>query len=252
MTDLNGNRSIAKFDALGLVVATAVCGKVIENLGDSVDDFTDDDANPTLAQLQNFMTDPRANASAGLKSATSRIIYDVDRYRREGEPPYAVTLVRETHVSDPPPPDGLKIQVVFSYSDGFGREIQKKIQAEPGRLDPDDPILPVVNPRWVGSGWTIFNNKGKPVRQFEPLFDDTHDFKFARIVGVSPVLFYDPVERVIATLHPNNTCEKVVFDPWRQETWDVNDTVALDPRTDDDIKGYTEAYFKTQPVDWKT
>ena len=25
---------------------------------------------------------------------------------------------------------------------------------------------------------------------------------------------------------PNHTWEKVVFDPWRQETWDVNDTVA--------------------------
>ena len=70
LTDPNGNRSFAKFDALGLVVATAVRGKVTEDLGDSVDDFTDDDANPTLGQLQDFMTDPRANASARLKSAT--------------------------------------------------------------------------------------------------------------------------------------------------------------------------------------
>ena len=44
------------------------------------------------------------------------------------------------------------------------------------------------------------------------------------------MLFYDPVERVVATLHPNHTWEKVVFDPWRQETYDVNDTVAIDPR----------------------
>ena len=49
-------------------------------------------------------------------------------------------------------------------------------------------------------------------------------------VGVSPVLFYDPVERVVATLHPNHTWEKVVFDPWRQETWDVNDTVLRNAR----------------------
>ena len=48
------------------------------------------------------------------------------------------------------------------------------------------------------------------------------------------MLFYDPVERVVATLHPNHTWEKVVFDPWQQETWDVNDTVAAlrpDPRS---------------------
>ena len=93
-----------------------------------------------------------------------------------------------------------------------------------------------VSPRWVGSGWTVFNNKGKPVRQYEPFFTDTHRFEFDVRIGVSPVLFYDPVERVVATLHPNHTWEKVVFDPWRQETWDVNDTVLMaDPKTDPDV-----------------
>ena len=93
-----------------------------------------------------------------------------------------------------------------------------------------------VSPRWVGSGWTVFNNKGKPVRQYEPFFTDTHRFEFDVRIGVSPVLFYDPVERVVATLHPNHTWEKVVFDPWRQETWDVNDTVLVaDPTTDPDV-----------------
>ena len=75
-----------------------------------------------------------------------------------------------------------------------------------------------ARPRWVGSGWAIFNNKGKPVRQYEPFFSDTHGFEFAHIVGVSPILFYDPLGRVMATLHPNHTYEKVVFDPWQQTT----------------------------------
>lgn len=97
---------------------------------------------------------------------------------------------------------------------------------------------PIINPRWVGSGWTIFNNKGKAVRQYEPFFDDTHAFKFGVTVGVSPVLFYDPVERLVATLHPNHTYEKVVFDPWQQAMYDVNDTVTSDPKTDEDIKEF--------------
>jgi len=91
-----------------------------------------------------------------------------------------------------------------------------------------------VNPRWAGNGWTIFNNKGKPVRQYEPFFDDTHDFRFGHQVGVSPILFYDPAERVVATLNPNHTWAKVIFDPWRQESWDVNDTVLLDSKADPD------------------
>ncbi len=152
----------------------------------------------------------------------------------------------------PPKDGGEKIQISFSFSDGFGREIQKKIQAEPGPVpqrDNDGHIiigennLPVmteykVEPRWVGSGWTIFNNKGKPVRQFEPFFTNRHGFEFNVRIGVSPFLFYDPIGRVVATLHPNHTCEKVVFDPWQQTTYDVNDTITFDSQIDDDIKGF--------------
>src|SRR5205823_14465152 len=97
-------------------------------------------------------------------------------------------------------------------------------------------LTPTVKLPWVETGWTIFNNKGKPVKQYEPFFDNTHAFRFGQQVGVSSTLFYDPVERVVATLHPNHTWEKVVFDPWRQETWDVNDTVLIaDPKTDADV-----------------
>ena len=185
----------------------------------------------TPQQRQDFLADPLGNAAPLLGRATTRIVYDLDRYRTTQQPVFAATLARETHASDPLPPGGLKVQVSLSYSDGFGREIQKKIQAEPG------PIVdggPRIAPRWVGSGWTIFNNKGKPVQQYEPFFDDTHDFEFANAASASArSLFYDPVERVVATLHPNHTWEKVVFDPWRQETWDVNDTVLIaDPKTD--------------------
>jgi RHS repeat-associated protein len=52
---------------------------------------------------------------------------------------------------------------------------------------------------------------------------------------VSSTLFYDPIERVVATLHPNHTFEKVVFDPWRQANYDVNDTVTFDPKADEDV-----------------
>ncbi len=250
--DPNRNRTQVAFDALGMVTGTAVMGKEDEPdgkpKGDSLDDF---EADLTQAQIDGFCDaeDPHAPAPILLKDATTRIIYDLDRFHRTQQahpkdptkwlPAYASTLARETHVSDPLPPQGLKIQISFSYSDGFGREIQKKIQAEPGPLVEGGPV---VSPRWVGSGWTIFNNKGKPVRKYEPFFSQLpakrHRFEFGVQVGVSPVLFYDPVERVIATLNPNHTYEKVVFDPWQQVTFDVNDTITLGPSTDDDVKGF--------------
>ncbi|HEU4854670.1 MAG TPA: SpvB/TcaC N-terminal domain-containing protein [Nitrosospira sp.] len=230
--DSNRNRTAVAFDALGLVAGTAVMGKPVLGPaeGDSLEGFLPD---LDQSQIDTFFATPKGAVSEDLLAgATTRIIYDVDRYYRLGDvakPVCAATLARETHVSDPVPAGGLKIQVSFSYSDGFGREIQKKIQAEPGLAAEDGP-------RWVGSGWTIFNNKGKPVRQYEPFFDGTHDFRFGKQVGVSPVLFYDPVERVVGTLHPNHTWEKVVSNPWRTETWDVNDTVLIaDPKTDPDV-----------------
>ena len=241
-TDINHNRSEARFDALGMVVGTAVMGKTGENKGDSLAEFQSD---LTSEQIDDFFDagDPHNPATTLLGNATSRIIYDLDRFYltrdanpddpAQWEPVFAAILARETHVNDSLLPNGLKIRISFSYSDGFGREIQQKIQAEPGSIIQGGPD---IDPRWVGSGWTIFNNKGKPVRQYEPFFSNTHRFEFAKIIGVSPILFYDPLERVVATLNPNHTYEKVVFDPWQQETWDVNDTVLqADPKDDPDV-----------------
>jgi RHS repeat-associated protein len=283
VTDSNGNRTAVAFDALGFAVATAVMGKKAEPdgipKGDQLEDF---DADPPLASLQAFVAEPRVQAESMLGKATIRIVYDLERCRRAGQPPFAATLSRETHLRDPGGAQ-TKIQISFSYSDGLGREIQKKIQAEAGdapRRQPD-VILPTgdISPgdmmrdaqgklvqantphRWVGSGRTVFNNKGKPVRRYEPFVSDTQLYEPERDMtdtGVSPVLFYDPVQRVVATLHPNHAYEKVVFDPWQQSTHDVNDTIAAsdaqtgDPRTDWDIKGYVAEYFRTQPEVWRT
>src|SRR5678816_3453072 len=84
-----------------------------------------------------------------------------------------------------------------------------------------------VSPRWVGSGWTVFNNKGKPVRQFERFFTDRHSFEFDVRIGVSPISCYDPIGRIAARVHANHAWEKVIIGAWQSATWDVNDTVLL-------------------------
>lgn len=252
--DANRNRAAVAFDAMGMVVGTAVMGEPLAAPveGDSLEGF---DADLTEAVMHDHLAHPLTAPQSILRRATTRLVYDLFAYYRskdepEPRPSVVYTLVRETHDSDPVPADGLKIQHSFSYSDGFGREIQKKIQAEPGPVPNRDALGRIivgtnaqalmttsdVSPRWVGSGWTVFNNKGKPVRQSEPFFTDSHCFEFDVRIGVSSVLFYDPVGRVVASLHPNHTWEKVVFDPWRQQTWDVNDTVLVaDPSADLDV-----------------
>jgi len=256
LTDSNGNRAAAVFDILGMTAGTAVMGKTTENLGDSFTTFTTD---PIQTQIDSFFgaNDPHTLAGGLLGTATKRIVYDVRKFfnTRQASPTdptkwlpvFAATIAREKHVSDLAPGQQSKFQITFSYSDGFGREIQKKIQAEPG------PVVdkgPVVDPRWVGSGWTIFNNKGKPVRRYEPYFSHLpakgHQFEFGFQVGVSPILCYDAVDRNVTTIHPNHTYEKEVFDPWQLDTWDVNDTVLqTDPSADPDVRDF----FKLLPQD---
>ena len=248
ITDANANRAAASFDTLGFVAATAVMGKTTETRGDLPTGFPLD-LTPSQTDALYDSDDPAALAGALLGNATSRIVYDVTRFHRTRQaapndpskwlPAFSAALTRETHVSDLPAGAQSAIRIGFGYSDGFGREIQRKIQAEPGPVADNGPT---IDPRWVGTGWTIYNNKGKPVREYEPFFSQLakgHQFEFAHIVGVSAIVCYDPAERPIATIHPNHTYAKVVFDPWRQETWDGNDTVLQDdPTADPDVGSF--------------
>ncbi|MEG4292058.1 SpvB/TcaC N-terminal domain-containing protein [Microcoleus sp. C2C3] len=264
--DPNQNRAQVAFDVLGMVAGAAVLGKVEAGESESGDSLQEFIADLSDEQVQWFLQQPRATAKQLLGNATTRTIYDLHRFQNSGQPVFAATIAREQHVNSA---NGMEspVQVTFSYSDGFGREVQIKVQAEPGNapqresnaenpdrpgkliLETGKPKLAPTNPRWVGNGRTVYNNKGKPVKQYEPFFSSTHLYEAEPemvMAGVTPILFYDPAERVVATLHPNHTFEKVVFDPWQQTTWDVNDTVLIaDPKTDADVGSFFERLPQT-------
>jgi len=237
VTDANGNQGAVLCDALGMVTATAVMGKTTQTLGDSLAGVIADlDPAEVAAQIANPLADP----ATLIGSATTRLIYDLGAYARsagtEAPMPAAVyTLARETHVSDLAAGDTTSFQYALSYSDGMGRVIQAKKLAAPGPLTEGAPI---TSPRWVGSGWTILNNKGKPVRNYEPFFSATSGFEFDAQTGVSSVLFYDSAGRSIGTLRPDATWSKVTISAWMQQSWDGNDTVLTDPATDPVIGNY--------------
>lgn len=229
VTDPNGNRVAVRFDALGRVVGTAVCGKAGQGEGDSFDDFGIS-IDPAQVDALRQAHDPFELAATCLGSATTRVVYDLNRL-----PVCSITIARETHVADLAPRQASKLRLSYAYSDGFGRQAQLKVQAEPGPLNPNDPDSPMLAPRWVGSGATRYNNKGLALRQYEPFFSATQAFG-VEMHGVSDTVFYDPLGRSVGRLHPNHTYEKTVFDPWQQAAWDVNDTVALlDPADDPDL-----------------
>ena len=174
-------------------------------------------------------------------------------------------MARETHDADLDDGQSTPIQHRVAYSDGFGREIQHKQRAAPGpvperdaagRVRLADDGRPVMSAeassvRWICSGWTVHDDKDRPVRSFEPFFSDTHRFEFDPRVGVASTIFYDPLGRPAATLHPDHSYEKVVFDAWSETRWDRNDTVLDDPREDRDVGGLIAASFADQ-VPWQT
>jgi len=235
VSDANRNRSAVAFDALGMVVGTAVAGKPEEQVGDSLDGF---DPDPPPDVVAAHLADPLADVHRLLGQATIRVVYDPFGYDRTRstptpQPSVAATMARETHVHDLAAAERSRVQHVFAYSDGFGREIQRKALVGPGPLVPDGPE---TEPRWLGSGWTVFDDKARPVRRYEPFFTATPAFESARAEGVSPVLCYDPLGRVVATLHPDHTFEKTIAGPWRTESWDAADTVLVaDPADDPDV-----------------
>ncbi|MFB9691976.1 SpvB/TcaC N-terminal domain-containing protein [Amorphoplanes digitatis] len=245
VTDPNGNRAQAAVDTLGMLVATASMGKEDEELGDSLAGFDDDaldDRGPDGP--------PEQTAPALIRKAGRRYCYDVFAYHRTRDdpapqPPSVRSIVRETHESDLAPGRRSGLQNAFSYCDGFGHDVQSKVEADPDPAQPD-------RPRWISTGWRVLNNKGNPVRVYEPFFTFDHGFEYGATRGVSTIKFYDPAQRVVATLSPDHTYEKVTFGAWHRTDWDRNDTVLQDPRTDPDVGGVMAGHFATTGPDWRT
>lgn len=230
MQDINDNLSEVVFDALGMPTAMALKGK--GNEADNLTDFSNDPdlTNPELETLIHFFTQDYDETEARrlLGNATARYIYNFgEEVADDGNVTYAhrpagaATILREQHCT---PSEESPLQAGFEYSDGSGEVLVKKAQAEP---EPGNTIM-----RWIASGKSILNNKGKPVKQYEPYFSESqHRFEEPREVGVTPIIYYDALGRVVRTRFPDGSFSRVEFTPWQVAAFDQNDTV-LEPGHD--------------------
>ena len=231
--DPNRNRIAVAYDDLGRFIAQAVMGKPEETLGDTLSTVN---LRLTDADTEAYFTNPLANPAGILGSATSRIIYDTSAYYNSKttstpQPVRTATLNREVSLSDLTSGAESRIQHLISYVNGLVKEIQAVTQGE------SDPSTQA--PRWVISGWTIFNNKGDPIQKYEPFFSSTSLYQPNVTTGVSTLLMYDPIGRAVANLLPNHSWSKTIFRSWSQEIWDGNDTILIsDPSADPDVGSY--------------
>jgi RHS repeat-associated protein len=237
ITDPNQNRAGVRFDALGMITATAVMGKLLPDGSDEGDHL-----------------DTTTTEAAAGDDPTTTLNYDLAAYQNwaaapnpdpdHPTPAWVHTRARVDH----------KIANTawiesYTYTDGLGRVALTKAQAEPGSAPQRDPTTGqlVRNPdstgaaaltfaptddRWVGTGRVVYDNKGNPVKAYEPFFDSSHTYDDETDLvdwGVTAITRYDPLGRAIRVDNPNGTYRTIEFDPWQTITSDENDTVLGPP-----------------------
>lgn len=228
ITDPNGNLAEFDFSPAGFVTAQYVRDKNGEG----------DAANPSV-----------------------RMEYDLFAFANLNEPIFVCSIRRVHHdsESDVLPEERDRTIESVEYSDGFGRLLQKRNQAEDtlfgdpifggevlsadqsgpitqatGRTrQPGDPVNVVV------SGWQVYDNKGRVVEKYEPFFARGWDYlpPTDAQLGQRAIMFYDPRGQVIRTLNPDGSEQLVLFGvptdltkpssyrptAWEAYTYDAND-----------------------------
>lgn len=226
--DANGNSSVATFSPAGFVTAHYLHGK---------------------------------NGEGDATTPSVRLDYDLLAFTERGQPVSVRTVHRVHHDTQTDVLAGQRDEVIVSmeYSDGFGRLLQTRTQAEDtlfgdpvfgGGVIPADQTQPVTATvgrtrqpseadNVVVSGWQIYDNKGQVVEKYEPFFATGWDFAAPRDaeLGQKATLFYDPRGHVIRTRNPDSSEQLVVFGvpvdladpdvfaptPWESFTYDAND-----------------------------
>jgi RHS repeat-associated protein len=227
-TDPNLNDNGVRYDALGMISATAAMGKHQPD-GTYEGDYLDTTA-PEASPTDDPTTTLNYDLWAYMKWAATP-----NPYRDRPCPIWAHTRARVQHKV----PTTAWIEN-YTYTDGLGRVALTKAQAEPGKAAQRDGagvlvrdtsgalVFTDTDNRWVGTGRVVYDNKANPVKSYEPFFDSspTYDDESELVEwGVTTITRYDPLNRAIRVDNPNGTYRRIEFDPWQTITSDENDTV---------------------------
>jgi RHS repeat-associated protein len=232
ITDPFGNTASVVLDSYALLAVAAHSSDdpTIDNVIQVTNDYrvlrpsllTDPNGNQTavafdeLGMLVATAVMGKSGSPSGdtLANPTTRLEYDLLAWQSGAQPASVHTLAREKHGGTP------VWQEAYTYSDGSGQEVLRKSQAEP------DPSTGAT--RWIGTGRTVFDNKGNPVKKYEPYFAAGFNYEDEPSIvmqGVTPILRYDPLSRLVRTDFPDGTFETIELDPWGDVHADANDNV---------------------------
>jgi RHS repeat-associated protein len=238
LRDPNDNLSETITDELGRVKAMAIMGK-----GAEADDLVGQQPTTAAAEVTAITQFLDAATSDQLITrgknllvrASMRFAYDYDAFMASGKPARTASILREEHFQDNNDSD---IQIGFEYYGGLGEVVMKKGQAEPGvakqvTVQPDNSITvsdidTMQGLRWLGTGRKVINNKGNPVKKYQPYFSTTHQYEDQKELvesGVTPLIFYDAIGRETEMLLPDGTFTRKTYTAWERTFYDPGDTV---------------------------
>jgi RHS repeat-associated protein len=213
LTDHNDNVSEVILNPLGVVVATSLYGSEKgEKKGDKPLLEYQVRKNPNFEDVLGLAD--RANGPEYyLQNATSFFYYDLDAWRKNGQPVHVINLQRETHVSEG---SFTRIRQIVTHIDGFGRNLETRM------------LTDSESEKWLASGRVVYNNKGTEVKKYEPFYSNSPFYDLEESVhnqGVSDTLYYDPLLRNIRIDTAKGFFSKVEFDSWTIKHFDLNDMV---------------------------
>ncbi len=228
ITDANLNRNGVRYDALGMITATAVMGKLLAD-----------------GTYEGDYLDTGTSEASAADNPTTTLDYDLSAYMTwaasPADPDHPAPVWVHTRARVQHQVASTEWIETYTYTDGLGRVALSKAQAEPGQAPQRDPTTGLLvrdsngglefadtDDRWVGTGRIVYDYKGNPVKAYEPFFDSGFGYDDETDLvewGVTAVTRYDPLNRAIRVDNPNGTYRTVEFDPWQTTNSDENDTV---------------------------
>lgn len=237
ITDENDNISQVLFDPLGMVIAATRYGTLLGQIvgGKDIDSYQ------PIAYDETSFEDVINHHEKYLQGMNFYYYYDFSAWPKRRQPTCCVSLQRDVYPSDISAGQQGHVMLQISYQNGSGQEAEKKVKAAKGMaLRCDDAGNPIfddnhravwedTDPCYITSGRTVYNNKGKPVRQYLTYYTSTAQYEnqedMERIGSISVMIHYDPLMRQIRCDKPKGFFTKVEFTPWLAQYYDENDTI---------------------------
>ncbi|HFD6780766.1 TPA: SpvB/TcaC N-terminal domain-containing protein [Pseudomonas aeruginosa] len=149
-------------------------------------------------------------------------------------PPHRCVVITDRYDTD----TAQQQQQQIVFADGFGRSLQTSVRHEAGMAFQRDangalvategkPVEAQSDFRWAVTGRTEYNNKGLPVRSYQPYF--LNDWRYvnddsARDDLYADTSWYDPLGRLSQVVTAKGYLSRSQIYPWFSVSEDENDT----------------------------